>query len=606
MRVLSLPTVALASSLITLAGCTGTIEIAADPDAGSGGTGAVQASGGTGAGTSSGAAPGAGGSGVTGKGGTGSTGTGGSGGSAPSGTGGSTGGSSNTGGAPPVVVGLPLNGQPVYAHWVRLTHTQWEASVRDLLKLPEVSGLSSSFEGDPPNGLFANNERALEVTNNLWSDYQRATESLANRVAQDATARARIAPGSDSAGFIRTFGRRAYRRDLTPAEQSKYEALFASGANAYETTDAFANGVEIVVTAMLQSPHFVYRSELGDDGAPLSGYEIASKLSFLLRDTIPSDALLDAAGRGELDTPAGLAAVAEQMLAADDAKAVASAFHAQLFGLTRYNLIEKNRSLFPNYTEAVNPAIQEGEALFFDRIFTQGLGFRDILTTTVGFVNSTLAPFYGVNVTGSAFQEVDLGAERPGFMTRLGFLAYNGTLRDSDPIHRGVDVINRLLCAELVPPADLEIPPLPTPQPGQTTRERVTEHTAAGVCAGCHESTINPPGFAFENFDAMGQLRSVDAGKPVDTTGEYEWPEGVQPFSGAAEFVAQMAESSLPHACFAKHLVEFSLARDLRDRDVDIVTRIQELSLAPGSSEKQAFLAIVQDPSFTVRSAGAN
>lgn len=600
MRVLPPSLLTLTCGLFTLAGCTGTIDNAADDNAG--GTGAVASgSGGSGAGKGSGAAPGVGGS--NGKGGAGSGAAPGTGGSAASGTGGSTGGSSGSGGVPPVVVGVPLNGQPVYAHWVRLTHAQWEASVRDLLKLPAVPGLSTSFESDPPNGLFPNNERALEVTNNLWSDYQRAAETLANQVAQDATARARIAPGTDSSGFIRTFGRRAFRRDLTPAEQSKYEALFASGATAYETTDAFANGVEIVLTAMLQSPHFVYRSELGDDGAPLSGYEIASKLSFLLRNTMPSDALLDAAGRGELDTPAGLAATAEEMLAADEAKSVAATFHAQLFGLTRYNLIEKNRMVFPQYTDAVNPAIQEAEALFFDRIFTQNLGFRDILTSTVGFVNSTLAPFYDVTVTGSAFQEVDLGPERPGFTTRLGFLAFNGTLRDSDPIHRGVDVVNRLLCAELVPPPDLEIPPLPTPKAGQSTRERVTEHTKAGACAGCHDATINPPGFAFENFDAMGQLRTMDAGKPVDTTGEYEWPEGVQPFSGAPEFLAQMAESSLPHACFAKHLVEFSLARDVRDRDVEIVTRVQQLSLA-ASSEKQAILAIVQDPTFTVRSAG--
>jgi hypothetical protein len=600
MRVLPLTTVTLAYSIITLSGCIGSVESAGD--AGAGGTGSVTSTGGA---SGKGSGPGAGGRGATGKGGTGAAGKGGSAGAGASGTGGSTGGSSGGGGEPPVVVGVPLSGQPVYAHWVRLTHSQWEASVSDLLKLPAAPGLSTSFESDPPNGMFSNNERALEVTNNLWGDYQRAAETLANQVAQDATARARIAPGTDSAGFIRSFGRRAYRRDLTPGEQSKYEALFASGATAYETTDAFANGVEIVVTAMLQSPHFVYRSELGDDGAPLSGYEVASKLSFLLRNTMPSDALLDAAGRGDLDTTDGITAAAQEMLAAGDAKAVASTFHAQLFGLTRYNLIEKNRTLFPEYSEAVNPAIQEAEALFFDRIFTQGLGFRDILTSTVGFVNSTLAPFYDVNVTGSAFQEVDLGAQRPGFTTRLGFLAYNGTLRDSDPIHRGVDVINRLLCADLVPPADLEIPPLPTPEPGQTTRERVTEHTQAGVCAGCHEATINPPGFAFENFDAMGQLRTMDAGKPVDTTGEFEWPEGVQTFSGAAEFVAQMAESSLPHACFAKHLVEFSLARDVRDRDVEIVTRIQELSLAGGSSEKQAILAIVQDPSFTVRAAGA-
>jgi hypothetical protein len=150
----------------------------------------------------------------------------------------------------------------------------------------------------------------------------------------------------------------------------------------------------------------------------------------------------------------------------------------------------------------------------------------------------------------------------------------------------------------------LEIPPLPDPIPGQTNRERVTTHTEHGVCAGCHVATINPIGFAFENFDAMGQLRTTDAGKPVDTTGEYEWPEGLQPFDGAKEFVAQMAESGQPHACFAMHLAEYALARDIGSSDAALVTKLQEISLRQQSSEKEAILAVIQDPSFTVR-AGA-
>lgn len=596
MRAVSLKSLALAFGAFTLVGCTGTISPNDSGDDDAGGTGGTTL--GTGGSTSS-----KGGSaGTTGKAGAGTGGSG-TGGSVAMGSGG-TGASGGTGGAPAVVLGVPLDGKPVYAHWVRLTHAQWEASVRDLLKLSAAPGLSSSFEGDPPNGTFSNNERALEVNGNLWADYQRAAETLAAQVARNATARAQIAPGTDAAGFISNFGRRAYRRDLTPGEKSKYQALFDSAATAYETTDAFANGVELVLTAMLQSPHFVYRSELGDDGAPLSGFEVASKLSFLLRNTTPSDQLLDAAAAGQLDSSAGVLSAAEQMLEDPAALDVARRFHSELFGLQRYELIEKNRTLFPEFTDEVKPDLIQADVLFFDRIFSQNLGFREMLTSTVGFVNAATAPFYDLTATGSSFREVDLGAERPGFMTRIGFLAYNGTLRDPDPIHRGVEVINRLLCADMVPPPDLEIAPLPDPIPGQTNRERVTTHTGQGVCAGCHVATINPIGFAFENFDAMGQLRTMDAGKPVDTTGEYEWPEGPQSFDGAKEFLAQMAESGQPHACFAMHLAEYALARDIGSNDASLVTKIQEISLRQQSSEKEAILAVIQDPSFTVR-AGA-
>jgi hypothetical protein len=590
MRALSLPSFALAFGAFTLVGCTGTIS-PHDDDAGTGGSRP-----GAGGSTSKGGSAGAAGKAGAGTGGSGTGGT------AP-GSGG-TGAVGGAGGAPASVLGVRLDGKPVYAHWVRLTHEQWEASVRDLLKLSAAPGLASSFEGDPPDGLFSNNELKLEVNGNLVADYQRAAETLAQQVAQNATARAQIAPGTDSAGFISSFGRRAYRRDLTPGEKSKYQALFDSAATAYDTPDAFANGVQLVITAMLQSPHFVYRSELGEDGAPLTGFEIASKLSFLLRNTTPSDQLLDAAAAGQLDTTAGVVSAAEQMLADPAALDVARRFHKELFGLQRFESIEKSRTVFPDFDEAVNPEIMQSDVLFFDRIFSQNLGFRDILTSTVGFVNAATAPFYGRTATGSAFQEVDLGAERPGFLTRIGFLAYNGTLREPDPIHRGVDIINRLLCADLVPPPDLEIPPLPDPVAGQSNRERVTAHTGQGVCAGCHLETINPIGFAFENFDAMGQLRTMDAGRPVDTTGAYEWPEGLQSFSGAKEFVAQMADAGQAHACFAMHLAEYTLARDIASGDAALVTKVQQISLQQQSSEKEAILAVIQDPSFTVR-AGA-
>src|SRR5262245_32997282 len=218
------------------------------------------------------------------------------------------------GAAPGALPGVALDGTPVRSRLVRLTHPQWEHSVRDVLQLDRDPALSASFTGDPPNGSFSNNERALTITPNLRLDYQRAAEELGRRVAQDPAALARIFPGSDGNEFISSFGRRVYRRELTAEEQARHRALFDQGASVLESGDARADGAQLVIEAMLQSPHFLYRTELGADGAPLSGFEIATKLSFLLRNTTPDDALLDAAASGELDTAAGVLARARQLL----------------------------------------------------------------------------------------------------------------------------------------------------------------------------------------------------------------------------------------------------------------------------------------------------
>lgn len=517
---------------------------------------------------------------------------------------GTSAGSGTTGGQPSSSVGL--KGTPAYHRFVRLTHEQWEASVRDILKLSTLPGMSSSFASDPPNGTFSNNERALFVSSTLWSDYQRAAEELSSRVVADAQALSRVTGGTkDSAAFIRDFGRRAFRRPLTQGEQDTYQTLFASGPTLVGSGDAFADGVQLVVQTMLQSPNFLYRSELGSDGARLSGYELASKLSFLFRGTTPDDALLDAAAAGELDSPSGVAARASAMLKDDGAKAALGRYHAELFGLARYNSIDKNRSKFPAYTEALNAEFEQADRLFLDRIFTSDQGLREILTSPLAFVSASTAKLYGVSASGTQLVETQLGPERPGLLTRLGFLAYNANLSEPDPIHRGVDVINRLMCADLMPPANIAIPPLPTAEPGQTNRERVTAHTGDGTCGqGCHSTIINPLGFAFEGFDALGQLRTMDNGQPVDTTGVFHGAGEPRPFTTAAELVGILATDPSVHACYAKHLAEYTLARDVTERDRPLIDQVETLSLDQSASVKAIVLAIVGHPSFLTRTGG--
>jgi hypothetical protein len=479
--------------------------------------------------------------------------------------------------------------------------------VRDLLKLTALPGVSSNFATDPPNGTFSNNERKLFVSSTLWSDYARAADSLATKLAGDSQALSRLTGNTtDSAAFIRSFGRRAFRRPLTPAEEQSYQKLFSQGPTLVGSGNAFADGVRLVIEAVLQSPKFLYRSELGNDGAALSGYEMASKLSFLIRNTAPDDAMLDAAGRGEFDSSAGVVARATAMLEEPAAEAAVERYHAELFGLARYSSIDKDRTKFPAYTEAMNAELELADRMFLGRIFKSDLGVRDIFTSPLAFVSASTAKIYGVTASGQGLAEVMLGADRPGLLTRLGFLAYNGNLFEPDPIHRGVDVINRLMCLDLLPPPDVEIEPVPPAKMGQTNRQRVDAHTGDGTCGqGCHSTLINPMGFAFENFDALGQSRTTDNGKPVDTTGTVSIGGQLKQFTGAPELMTLLSAAPVVHGCYAKRLAEFTLMRDVATGDRAVVDRVEAVSVKNSASVKAMLLELIADPSFLKRNGGA-
>jgi Protein of unknown function (DUF1592)/Protein of unknown function (DUF1588)/Protein of unknown function (DUF1585) len=349
----------------------------------------------------------------------------------------------------------------------------------------------------------------------------------------------------------------------------------------------------------------LYRIELTANGARLSGYELAQKLSFLLRNTTPDDALLGAAQAGQLDSNDGLLTLGKQMLDAPAAQAVLQRFHTELYGLDRYLSIAKDMTLFPTYSESLNQTLLDADLLFFNRVYTTGLGLREILTSKVAYMNQATASFYGMSASGTALSEVMLDQTRPGFLTRLGFLAYNANLRSPDPIHRGVDMNAKILCGQLAPPPG-EIPALPEPIAGQTNRERVNSHTGPGTCgASCHGTIINPLGFTLESFDAVGQYRTTDNGKPVDTSGEFAFTDGVKTFKDFPELVGLMAENQNTHGCYASKLAEFALARDVAGGDGTLVTSLQQNSVTQNTSIKDMLTATIQDSTFVVAKGGA-
>lgn len=490
---------------------------------------------------------------------------------------------------------MDLQGDPAYQRFIRLTNPQWERAVQDLLKLSKPSGLSDSFE-QPVQGAydFDNNEHALSINQSQVDAYQAATETLVSQIATD-SALSQIVSTTDAATFIKTFGRRAFRRPLTTTEVTKYQALYTTGSTMEGGTgSAFSKGASLVIQAMLQSANFLYRSELAPKGSPLNGYEIASKLSFIIRGTTPTDTDLDDAQAGKLDSADGAAALATKMLEEPAAAEVFKNFHGEMLHFTQFNTIDKTG--VPEYKTSLNADYATSAYMFFDRIFKKNLGLKDILTSTTGYVNAALAPFYGVTAPASGFAEMDLGPSRPGYFTQLPYLTLYGLNGDPDSILRGRDINLGMLCITLGPPA--VVPAIPALKPGQSNRQRMTEMTQG--CGGtCHNSFLNPVGFAFENFDGMGRVRSMDNGNPVDTTGSYPFAEGVKSFSGATELMQAMANGSQAHSCYSKKLASYMLQRDVVASDVPMLESLSSTSMA--GSVKQLIISLVKNPAFRTR-----
>src|SRR5262245_41471193 len=260
MRVLTVRARTVLLAVGILAGCTGNIG----EGTGSPGSGNTTGSG-TGNTTGSGSA-GNGASGTAGSGAAGATGVAGA---------GNASGAAGTSGTVPGQ--LNLDGAPKYFRVVRLTNTQWAQAVQTVLTVPS-GGLEQNF-ASPVTGTtdFSNNELVLGLDSRNWQDYQTAAETLAAQVTATDTALRAVYNGTDPAGLISTLGRRAYRRPLTTAEQTTYMTLYNQGSSLVGTRSTFAKGASLVIRMMLQSPYFLYRTELGATGAPLSGYEVAAK-----------------------------------------------------------------------------------------------------------------------------------------------------------------------------------------------------------------------------------------------------------------------------------------------------------------------------------------
>ena len=532
-----------------------------------------------------------------------------------SGSGGSSAGggattSSGAGGAAEGVdPGTLEDGVPFSTRVARLTHLQYDNTVSDLLYLEVQPSLE--FQPDPIFGGYDNSAEDLVVADRLGRDYRRAAEELAALLVADGDAYQRVMPCDSSETscadqFVSEFGARAYRRPLSEAEKSLYIALFMRGPELVGSGDDTRDGVQLVVEAMLQSPKFLYRAELAQDEQAdgyleLDGYELAQRLSYMLWNTMPDQELFDAAAENTLSTQEGLLAQAERLLDDPRAEGPVADFHFQWLELSHYADLTRSAQEYPDFSPDL-PLQQETLEFIRHIAFDLEQGYESLLTAPFTFVDAGLARLYGLDGDfGEELEKVELDAgERGGLLTQIGFLASHAYPNETSPIHRGVFINRQILCADIPdPPANIDTSEGAVENP-RTTREAVEQQTSGPACANCHD-LINPPGFAFENFDAVGQVRDTDRGNPIDTSGTLLLDGEMVSFDSSRELTQQIAGSEAGRSCFARNLLRYAFARDETTSDRATLAALTDNMSSDGYGVKQALLELTRAKAFTLR-----
>ncbi|HTN86333.1 MAG TPA: DUF1592 domain-containing protein [Sorangium sp.] len=496
----------------------------------------------------------------------------------------------------------------------RLTHAQYDNTIRDLLGKDMKA--SAAFLADPAFEGFTNNARALTVSDRLARDYRRAAETIAADAVADQAVLGKIlpcAPEGDGAAcarqLIKELGKRVYRRPLSAEQEEAYAAAFARGDGLFESGTPFEQGIRHVIEAMLQSPHFLYRVELSDEldseqVIPLDGYEVATRLSYLLWNSLPDDALLAAAEGGALGTPEGIEVEARRMLADDKAVSALDDFHRQWLHMSGYADLSKDPALYEGFDASVSSAMLAETQQFIRHVILELEGdYRTLMTAPVGFVNDKLAPIYGVDGSfTSELVETPLDpSERAGLLTQAGFLSSHAFFNKTSPIHRGVFIQRQILCADLPdPPANIntELPPIQGEI--RTTRDQVEAHTSPEACSSCH-GMINPPGFAFEHFDAVGRYRADEDGEPIDATGTMGVGKTEVTFDGAVDLVKQLAESPVAQRCYLTNWYRYGNARQLSREDACTIEDLDKKLVESGYNIKELLVALTQTRTFRYR-----
>ncbi len=401
--------------------------------------------------------------------------------------------------------------------------------------------------------------------------------------------------------FVTSQGRRLWRR---PIEASEATQLIDVGVSVEAATGDTWDALRYVTATMLQSPHFVFRIETGamDEESgflKFTGWEMASRLSFLIQDVPPDDALLDAAERGELDTLEGVREHAARLVEEGAARAALVRFFRDFMNINRLDDIDKSPTLFPMLTDTLGESMRtEIERMFEDNVFDGGGDFRQLFTTGETFVNEELAGLYGIDgVTGGDFVPAAFpnAERRAGLLTTAGFLAMNAHKTATSPTHRGRFVRINLLCQDVPPPPPGVNTALEPPTGGavETLRERLEQHRVDPACQACH-ALMDPIGFAFEHYDAIGMWRDLDNGLDIDASSEVEGTA----VDGGVEVGAVIAAMPEVAACVAQRFYQHANGRLDGRSEKAAVDQLADRFVASEYNFKRLVLDMVESDGF--------
>ncbi|MBL8218182.1 MAG: DUF1592 domain-containing protein [Bryobacterales bacterium] len=393
----------------------------------------------------------------------------------------------------------------------RLTHAQYNNTIRDLLN--DASRVADQFPPEDYVNGFRNQYLAQNTSPLLAEAYAAAAEKLAKKafLGGDSQRLIPCTPKSfDDAPcrkqFLTSFGRKAFRRPLQPNEIARYEKLFAAEA---AESKQFLSGAQVVLEVMLQSPNFLMRTENGLDPVQRP-YEIAGKLSYFLWNSMPDEALLNAAASGELNTAAGLERQARRMLQSPKAKEAVNEFLTEWLRFDRLQGTVRDRRLYSMFTPELTVAMtEETRRLASNLVWTKG-NFMEFFSAPYSFLNADLAKLYKLPEPKEEYGRVDLPAdtERAGVLSQASFLTMTSKPAETSPTARGLFIREQFLCQDVPQPppgVNANLPPVTREKP-MTQRERLGVHLSNPGCASCH-SLIDPIGLAFEKFDAVGGYR---------------------------------------------------------------------------------------------------
>jgi hypothetical protein len=493
-----------------------------------------------------------------------------------------------------------------------LTRLQYDNTVRDLLGVSATP--AQSFPAENILLGFGNNADAHRASLLLAEGHLAAAEGVAAEA---------VATGLDSllpceAGdrseacathFITEFGYRAYRRPLTAEESEPLVGLFQQANLLW----GFDKAIELLIQAFLQSPQLLYRPEslatvsMADAPAPagagmerpvaLDSYQIASRLSYFLWNTMPDAELFSLADAGQLEDLATLRAQAERMLDDERARTTVRDFYEQWLGMPQLAGLTREHPEAPS-PSAYNASWGASLEQFVQHTFWEESGnVQALLSSPSVFLDATLGELYGA--PEGRYEDPN----RAGILTQPGLMALLAHADQSAPVQRGKFVREQLLCQPLPPPPpDVDTTP-PDPDLNATTRERFRQHSADPRCGGCHR-LLDRVGFGLEGFDHLGRVRTEENGLPLDTSGYVE--DGGDPnlegeFNGALELAGKLAVSPQVEACLATQWFRYGMGRAEQRSDLCSLERVKTEFSAAGGDFRELLISLATTDAFRFR-----